>query len=201
MMSTRKRCPERRKDGSPCKAECQEGKDTCYAHAAEARVKREIEALQKEDLKYLELKKRQLEAKEEEYDRLLAEQAAGEDQRLELIKASIQTIDDLESLRQAELLVINGLIDETICEKRASAIAQLLKHQAELISKRKEGGDVLDPTKRDALIKISVEMSGDDCWELLSDKTSALKRLMARAEALQQPTVTIPYKVVEEEKK
>lgn len=84
------------------------------------------------------------------------------------VKDKIIAIKDLDSLREAEQSVMLGLIDGSIDPKAAGGITQLLKHQAELLTKTKPT-ETIGVQGRQNLIKLSTEMTPDQAWQLMQN--------------------------------
>lgn len=98
------------------------------------------------------------------------------------LKQQILDISDLEELRQVELLVVNAVLDGSIDKIAANAIAGLLKHQAELITKLKPPETGLEEQKRQAILNLSVNMPLGEAWNLMQNFTRGMAALAKKTE-------------------
>ncbi len=78
-----------------------------------------------------------------------------------------------------------GLVEEKIDPKAGGPIAQLLKHQAELlgVTKRQVEGKK-DPLKRKVMIAMSAELTNEEVFLLVGNVDEGIKRLEQKADAL-----------------
>jgi hypothetical protein len=132
-----------------------------------------------------------------------AEKKAKKEQRMEIqtenIREAILEINDVESLRRLELLVLQGLIDGTVDGRAGSSIVGLLKHQQELL-RETEGTskDNLSASERDALLRRAGEMSLNDMLETIGDFQHAFKRMTKQAKIDAQVVEATEVKVIDE---
>ncbi|HIA51285.1 MAG TPA: hypothetical protein EYN91_04245 [Candidatus Melainabacteria bacterium] len=183
------KCKGLKTDGSPCiKWALESG--YCNTHDPASVAKAEIARLKQEDLSYLQLKDRQLKQRQNELDRLRLELECEKSEQVTNIVASIKTIDDPESLRQAELEIIVGLVEEKIDPKAGGPIASLLKHQAELlgVTKRQTEGKK-DPLKRKVMIAMSAELTNEEVFMLVGNVGEGIKRLEQKADAMDEDEI------------
>lgn len=176
------KCTELKTNGDPC---TNWAMDTgyCNVHDPATIKKKEIDKLKEEDISYLQLKERQIKRRQEQLEILSDRIKNNRDEEVSDIVAAIKTIDDVESLRLAELEVVAGLVQEKIDPKAGGPIAAILKHQAELlgVSKRQTEGKK-DPHRRNVMIAMSGEMTNDEVFELISNFAGGMKRLEQKAE-------------------
>lgn len=192
------KCPALRADGEPCGSFVMPT-GYCKKHDPSSRAKAEIQRLKEEDLGYLQLKERQIKRSQERLQELKDEIDANKEDRLADLLAAVAVIDDAESLRQAELEIIKGLITEKIDAKAGGPIVAALKHQAELLGfTKKENVEKRDPHKRELMIKLSGELNESEVFELVSNFGAGLKRLEKKADDLGEGEIlTIPFKEVQ----
>lgn len=179
------KCKELKADGDPCSTWAMES-GFCKVHDPKTIAKKEIERLKEEDLSYLQLKERQVKRQQERLNsiRIEIDQANGEN--VKDIIAAIKTIDDPESLRQAELEICVGLAEGKIDPKAGGPLASFMKHQAELLGVTKKATEgKKDPHRRSLMIKMSAELSGDEVFEMISNITDGLRRLEQRADQIE----------------
>ena len=174
-------CLGTNRDGGLCSRKA--NKDTGYCTHHEPQAVKIAETKQREKNRMeAEAARFREEAQQHKEERVETYIASGG--RLRDIKQKIMDIKDLESLRQASLAVITGIIDEVIDSKAASSLAQLLKHQAELLEKTKPKEELLDNSGRDRLIEIAIKMPTSEAWRLMQDFTGGMAKLAKQAKAI-----------------
>lgn len=161
-------CRGRTEKNLPCKAHMVLESGYCVKHDPN-KLKTKEYLKEKEEL--LVARERDLQLREGMIENVL---------EVKEICETVGRIQDLESLRNAELAIIQGLIMDKIDPKAGSSIAALLKHHADLLKADKPDGN-LKEEERKVLIQISAELSTEEAWALVQDFQGGMKRLVDRA--------------------
>lgn len=143
--------------------------------------------MNRQQSKELEILKEELEAQKEYASELENQIEDLSSEGLERIKKIVLDIKDLETLRIAEKVVLNGLIDGTIDPKAGGACSQLLKHQEVLIKDLKPGDN--DWSIKDRMqMNIYVEnLSINDAWTLAmkgEDELNKMRRSLEKEDVV-----------------
>lgn len=172
-------CQGSTKDGSPCEREGQRSTGFCTQHADQASrsAKSELSAA---DRKKKAEQEAELQRREEMRKQYLLSIAS--------VEEKILGINDLATLREAGQSIILALVREEIDPKAAPSISQLLKQQMELLEKTKPKGDNLDAQGKQAVLKISAELTGGQAWMLMQNFGLNFDRMKKDA---QKQTITV----------
>ncbi len=170
-------CKGRTTANMPCKAHMVLPTGYCIKHDPD-KLKTKEYLKEKEDL--LVARERDLELREGMITSTL---------ELSEICETVGRIQDIESLRNAELAIIQGLIMDKIDPKAGGPVAALLKHHADLL-KADKPEIALKDEERKVLIQISASLSTEEAWALVQDFQGGMKRLVDRAK--QEAIVVIP---------
>lgn len=101
---------------------------------------------------------------------------------------TIGRVQDLESLKTAELAIIQGLVAGDIDPKAGGPVASLLKHHADLLKAERPDG-TLKEEERKQLMQLSLSLSINDAWLMLQDLAGGMKQLIEKAK--QEAAITI----------
>lgn len=116
----------------------------------------------------------------------IAESVRIEKERRDEIADHIRSISDLESLKEAQKEVAIAIMDGVIDNKSAGAIVQLLRHQAELIKNTAPPPEVLTEAQGGTLLERSKNMTETECFELLQDWNTGLKKLIQAVQTVEK---------------
>lgn len=94
------------------------------------------------------------------------------------INSMIASIKDLETLKEAQKRVIQGLVDGTVDPKVGSAISQMLKHHADLIDKTKPDDDEINDTTKQRITDKAKAMTMAEAWNFLQDFNENMKAVV-----------------------
>lgn len=115
---------------------------------------------------------------------LKLKRAQREEIQSERLTEAILEIQDLESLRRLELMILQGLVDGSIEGRAGSSIVALLKHQQDLLTKTAlERREYLSPNERQHAMQRAEDMTVNEMLTLLGDFKHGMKVLAKQARA------------------